>query len=403
MAITSEDILPLVSRYHQRLRNTSLRFKRYLYNRINWNARIIGIKGARGVGKTTLLLQHILENFKNPDETLYISLDDMWFAGNSLEDLVEYLYARGMRVIYIDEVHTYPNWSRLLKNFYDVYSDLKIIYTGSALLAIDNSKVDLSRRQSLYTLSGMSFREYLELFEIGKFEPVSLPELLANHIPMAMDINAKIPALKHFEDYLRHGYYPFYRDNPEDFEEHLDAIVKLVIDVDVPKVEDITQATIAKLKQLMLIIADNAPLEPNISRLADRLECSRELCIKMLYLLERAQLLQLLFFKVRTYKQMRGPDKVLGGDPNILYALNINSNVGTLRETFFTNQLRNVATVSLAPKGDYIVDGKYTFEIGGSNKKFTQIADIPDSYLAVDNVQTGYGARIPLYLFGFLY
>ena len=152
-----------------------------------------------------------------------------------------------------------------------------------------------------------------------------------------------------------------------------------------------------------MVMAENAPLEPNISRLAERLECSRELCLKMLYLLERATLLQLMFHSVRTYKQMRGPEKVLGGDPNILYALTATANIGTLRETFFVNQLSALGEVLLAKQGDYIVDGKFTFEIGGSGKKFTQIADIPDSYLAVDNTLTGYGSRIPLYLFGFLY
>lgn len=404
MSINSEDIYPLVSRYYQRLRDTPLDFKRYLYNRINWNARIVGIKGSRGVGKTTLLLQHILDNHKNPDEVMYASLDDMWFANHSLEDLVEYLYSRGVRELYLDEVHTYQNWSRFLKNFYDVYKDLKIYYTGSALLEIEKSGVDLSRRQTLYTLNGMSFREFLLFNQMGDFPAKTLEDLLSTHVNLSLDISSKIPVLKYFDEYLHHGYYPFYNSNPEDFEEYLSSIVKLVIEVDIPKAEEISQLTIMKLKQLMMVLADNPPLEPNISKLSEKLECSRDLCIKMINLLHSARLTQNLFKKINSYKQMRGPEKILGGDPNILYALNMQTNIGTLRESFFANQISCVSTkITLAAKGDFEVNEKYTFEVGGSNKKFSQIADIPNSYLVVDNITSGYESRIPLWLFGFLY
>lgn len=403
MSLTYDDISILISRYYQKLNSTNLTFIRYLYDRINWQARIIGIKGARGVGKSTLLIQRIKMFHKNPEEAIYISLDDMWFSSHSLEDLVEFLYARGIKYFYIDEVHRYPMWNRVIKNLYDFYSDINIVYTGSALLAIDNAVADLSRRQSLYTLWGMSFREYLEYESIISISPISLPELLSGHVALSMQLSNSISILKHFEDYLDHGYYPFYKENPQDFSMRLAEVVKIVIENDIPETEEISFSTVAKLKTLMMVIAENAPLEPNISKLAERLECSRDLCVKMLGLLDRSRLIQQMFKHPRTYKQMRGADKILGGDTNILHALTGTVNIGTSRETFFVNQLQAIGEVIIADHGDYIIDGKYTFEIGGSGKKFSQIADIPDSYLAVDNIITGFGARIPLYLFGMLY
>lgn len=395
--------MSLMIRYHQKLRSTSLKFTRYLYDRINWDSRLIGIKGARGVGKTTLLMQRIKRAHPDPEKAIYVSLDDLWFTTHRLEDLVAYLYAHGVNAFYLDEVHKYPEWSRALKNFYDFYPDIRIVYTGSALLAIDHSVVDLSRRQSVYTMWGMSFREYLEYEGILEMQPLKLPQLLKEHVDISMDITSRVKVLQHFEDYLRHGYYPFYKEAGIEFASRLTEVIRLVIEVDVPQSEEISLATISKMRTLMMVMAENAPLEPNISRLAERLECSRELCLKMLYMLDKATLLRLLFMRPRTYKQMRGPEKVLGGDTNILSSLTATTNVGTLRETFFVNQLGNIGEISLAEQGDYRIDGKYLFEVGGKGKKFTQIADIPDSYLAVDGIETGYGARIPLYMFGLLY
>lgn len=403
MALTQDALLPLMQRYYRHLQMTELNFTRYLYDLINWDARLIGIKGARGVGKSTLLLQRIKRVHKNPDEAIYASLDDLWFSTYRIDELVEFLYSRGVKYFYFDEVHKYPEWRRVLKHLYDAYTDIRIVYTGSALLAIDHSVADLSRRQTLYTLHGMSFREYLEYENILKMPAIPLPRLLSEHVSISMEINSKIPVLKHFDDYLKHGVYPFYKENPTEYILRLSEVIRQVIEGDIPDTEEITLPTVAKLKTLMMTMAESAPLEPNISKLAEKLECSRELCVKMLYLLDKSTLLRLMTFKPKSYKQIRGPKKVLGGDPNILHALTATTNIGTLRETFFVNQLSAVAEVTMAEQGDYKIDDKYIFEIGGSGKKFTQIADIPDSYLAVDNIASGYGARIPLYLFGFLY
>lgn len=401
--MTETDIIPLYSRARQRLRSVSLNFRRYLFHRINWDNRIVGIKGPRGVGKTMMMLQRILTVDPGMEKSLYVTLDDLWFSVNSLSDLVEYLYARGITDFYFDEVHKYPDWTRAIKNFYDFYPDIKIVYSGSAMLAIDHSIADLSRRQSLYTLNGMSFREFLEYENILKMPSVSIEDILNRHITLASEITSKIKVLKYFSEYLDHGYYPFYKENPSEFMPRLAEVIRVVIESDITSFQDISLSTVAKLKTLMMVVAENAPLQPNITRVAERLDSSRELCLKMLYLLDKANLIQLLFYHPNTYKQMKGPEKILGGDTNILHALTGTTNIGTIRETFFTNQLRGIGSVTLAKQGDYNFDDHFLFEIGGQNKKFDQIADIPNSYLAIDNIEVGFGSRIPLYLFGFLY
>ena len=250
------DIQPLLNTFHRKLAATDLKFKRYLHGQIDWDVRLLGIKGARGVGKTTMLLQHIKETAGNLDEVFYVSLDNMWFQTHSILELVEFLYTRGVTRIYFDEVHKYPNWTVLLKNLYDNYPDLHIVYTGSAMLAIDHSKSDLSRRQSMYTLHGLSFREYLEYEGILSMQPVTLGELLENHIGYAMEITSKIKVLKHFGQYLDSGYYPYYKEAGKDYLMRIGEVSQLVIDSDIPAVEEtITYTTRQKIKKLLMVIA----------------------------------------------------------------------------------------------------------------------------------------------------
>ena len=397
------DIQPLLNVYHRKLAATDLRFKRYLYNEINGNVRLVGIKGARGVGKTTLLLQHIKDSFENVDDALYFSLDNLWFDNHRLEDLVEFLYTHGIVNLYIDEVHRYKNWSSLLKNFYDNYPDLKIVYTGSAMLAIDNSVADLSRRQSLYTLNGLSFREYLEYEDVITVSPVRLEDLLKNHVQIALDITSKVKVLKYFDLYLRSGYYPYYKEAGDDYLMRLGEVVRLVIDDDIPSVEEITYTTAQKIKKLLMVIAQNVPLEPNINKLASQLESSRDQTLKMLYWLDRAGLLWLLTEKQKDYKHLLGPKKVYLNNPNLMFALSGNVSEGTMRETFFANQVGTVADLIMPKQGEFLVDETYLFEVGGSRKTFDQIADILNGYLAIDDIEVGNGNRIPLWMFGLLY
>lgn len=397
------DIRPIVAFYHSKLAKATLDFKRYLYHKIDWDARVIGIKGERGVGKTTMLLQRIKKKYSNPDDTFYISLDHFWFRTHELQDLVEFMYRRGITEFYIDEVHKYKDWSIILKNLVDEHDDLRIVYTGSSLLEIDNAKVDMSRRQTPYTLKGMSFREYMEYEGIMKMNAVPLEELLNNHVSIAMDISANTKILVAFESYLRTGVYPFYKDAGQDFLVRLKEVVDTVIESDLPAVEKITFDTIEKCKKLLMIIAENVPLQPNVDRLAASLGTTRDTLLKLLYKLDKAEILELLTVELKSYKKLVNPEKIYLGNTNLMYALSPKIEVGTLRETFFIDQFASVGTVQMPTKGDFLVNDKYLFEVGGEGKSFEQIADIPNSYLAIDGIESGYGARVPLWLFGLLY
>lgn len=397
------DIQPLINIYHRKLAATDLRFKRYLHYRIDWDVRLIGIKGARGVGKTTMLLQHIKESFDKIDDALYVSLDNLWFNTHKLEELVEFLYTHGVMHIYLDEVHRYKDWAVLLKNFYDSYPDLNIVYTGSAMLAIDNSKADLSRRQSLYTLNGLSFREYLACEGVAAIPTIGLEEMLAGHVEYAVDVISGIKILKYFDKYLREGYYPYYKEAGNDYLMRVGEVARLVIDNDIPSVEDITYFTAQKIKTLLMVIAGNVPLKPNISKLSSQLESTRDQTLKMLYLLDRADLLLLLTEQLKNYKHLVSPKKIYLNNANLMYALSGKISEGTVRETFFANQVGAVADLTMPKQGDFLADGKYLFEVGGNSKTFDQIAGIPESYLAVDGIETGSGNRIPLWMFGCMY
>ena len=397
------DLRPIVDFYHSKLAQVTLDFKRYLYPQINWDARVIGIKGERGVGKTTMLLQRIKEKYANPNDTFYMSLDHYWFKTHTLQDLVTFLYNHGITEIYIDEVHKYKGWSLILKNLYDQFDDLRIVYTGSSLLEIDNSKVDMSRRQTLYTLKGMSFREYLEYEGILKMDAVSLEYLLSNHTSIAMRIISKTKVLKEFNRYLKHGMYPFYKDAGTDFLIRLKEVVNTVIESDMPAVENITYETIEKCKKLFMIIAENVPLQPNVERLAVSLSTTRDTLLSILYKLDKSEVMELLTVDLKSYKKLVNPAKVYLGNTNLMYAFTPKIEVGTLRETFFIDQLSAVSTVQMPSKGDFLVGGKYLFEIGGPSKDFDQIAGIPDSYVGADEIETGYDTIIPLWMFGLLY
>ena len=397
------EIQPLYDSYHRKIAKIDLRFKRYLYSQINWKARIISIKGARGVGKTTLLLQHITENYEEIDQTLYTSLDNLWFATHSLMDLVDWADRHGISRLYLDEVHRYEGWFQALKNIYDDYPDMSIVYTSSSLLVLDNATVDMSRRQTSYILYGLSFREYLELEGIFNTKSIPLNDILMHHVRKAMEIVGSIKVTPLFEAYLSHGYYPFYRESMEDFPSRLRETVTVVIDSDLPSVENITYETLQKVKKLLMIISEHVPFEPNMSELWRQLSTDNESGLKMLYALNKAQVLALLTAKTKNYKSLTKPDKIFLGNPNLMHVLCPKVDKGNERETFFISQMRVLHDVSYPKQGDFLIDDKHLFEVGGKGKTFEQIADVPDSYLAVDDTEVGSGSRIPLWMFGFLY
>lgn len=394
----------LYSTSYRLVRQTSTSFHRYLYDKVNWENRLIAIKGARGVGKTTMLLQSIKENFQShPERGLYVSLDNLWFANHSLSEVVEYHYTHGGTHIFIDEVHKYPSWQTLMKNIYDEYPDLHVVYTGSSMLKMDNSKADLSRRMAEYTLHGLSFREFLAFEAHIDHSVVPLEELLSDHVRLAMQLTSRTKILPLFEKYLKYGYYPFYKEERSGFYDRLERVVYAVLNEDVPAVEYVTYPTIQKLRRMLMILAERVPQIPKMNELYAVLETTREQGLKMLNQLRRAALLNLLSTETKEFQHLVKPDKIYLNNPNLMHALTERADKGTLRETFFINQLSTVANINYPRKGDFLVNHKYLFEVGGKGKSFEQIKDIPDSFLAVDDTEIGHGNRIPLWMFGLLY
>lgn len=400
-----EEYYRILDLSNRRIRENNYSTKRFLLDKIDWRDRLICISGSRGCGKTTMILQHIHSDFtKNLDAALYVSLDNLWFATNSLSELVDMHYKNGGTHIFLDEVHYLKDWQLIIKNLYDDYPKLNIVYTGSSLLRIDSESGDLSRRQVVYSLPGLSFREYLNFEEIIDTEAVPLEKLLKDHKKIAEEFTPNRPILKYFSDYLSKGYYPFYKEVYVGYEQRVSQITNQILESDYPAVEKINYSTVQKIKKMLYILAQSCPQTPKMTELYAQLDTDRNQGLKMLYILERANLINLLSSEKTTLKNMARPDKIYCDNPNIMYSLTRNINVGTKRETFFLNQLKAAGHEILYPsRGDFIVDGKYLFEVGGKDKSFDQIKDIPDSFLAIDDVEIGRGNKIPLWMFGLLY
>ena len=393
----------LKRQYQRLLKLTSTEYVRDLYNQISWNARLVGIKGARGVGKTTMMLQRIKQAFPDPAKALYVSLDDIWFASHTLVELGENAEREGITHLFIDEVHRMPGWERQIKNLYDFFPDIHVVFTGSSLLEIDHSIADLSRRCLMYDLRGLSFREYLE-FEGMSFQKLSLSDVLYDHQKLASEVAGEKDITGLFRKYLKHGFYPFYTTETEaDYLIRVNNMVATVIDYDVPAVEKVEYETLVKAKHLLTVIASQTPSPLNAKETAALLDVSSNHLIKILNLLERSQILRLLYYKTeRNPKSMAKPQQVIFDNPSILYALGF-ADKGKVRETFFASMLAEGHEVAYPKKGDLFVDNRYLFEVGGKGKGFTQIKDLPDSFVVADDLPVGFGNKLPLWLFGFLY
>lgn len=380
-------------------------FKRYLWTKINWDNRLIAITGARGVGKTTLLLQYIKENLNElPDEVIYANMDDLYFAKNTLVDFADEFVKKGGKYLFLDEIHKYKNWSQEIKNIYDYFPDLKIVVTGSSALDIYRGKADLSRRAILYRLQGLSFREFIELKYNHHFPVLELNDLLNNASKLIPPILEKIKPLKLFGEYLQIGYYPFFKEGEAEFQIRLKQTVNHLLDSDLPSVAKIDFNAVHYLRKLIAILAEIVPYKPNIVSLSQQVGVSRETLLRYLYLLEKADLLMLLQTSTHGISKMNKPEKIYLNNPNLVNSLADNqSNQGTLRETFFLNQLQVLHSINGSEKSDFLVDDKYTFEIGGKNKTRKQITGIENAYVAADNIEYAQQNKIPLWLFGFLY
>jgi predicted AAA+ superfamily ATPase len=388
----------------RRLQETDLTFRRCLCDKIDWLQRLVSVLGPRGTGKTTMLLQHMKETEGDAQSSLYLSLDNVWLSTREAYEVVEHHVKHGGTELYLDEVHFLDGWQTLVKNLNDDFRRLRIAYTGSALLRIEKDGGDLSRRQIVNQLPPMSFREYLNFEGLGPFDPVPLAKVLTGHVPLAREVMSRIGViLPHFEAYLDHGAYPFYKDAGRHFGDMLRQTVNQVLDVDWPKTERVEPQTIHHARQMLSILASTPPQTPNVTALCRELGVDRKQGMRILEALARAGLLRLLSSGQKKLKTLSTPDKLYCGDPNLMCALTAEPDTGTLRETFMLSQLEAVSSVAYPTQGDFLVDGRFLFEVGGAGKKYRQIADIPDSFLAVDDLEVGRGNRIPLWLFGFLY
>ena len=391
--------------FYRELRKTDLSFQRYLVNDIDWEGRLVAITGARGTGKTTMILQHIKQTFGNsPKEALYVSADNIWFSGNRLFDLANDFEKLGGKYLFVDEVHKYEKWSQEIKNIYDSFSDLHIVITGSSMLQIYKGDADLSRRAVHYTLRGLSFREFLKYDQNLEFAKYTLEDILLNHIEIAGSYLDKIRPLPLFNSYLRQGYYPYYKTDRRFYLSKLTNTINLILEMDLPAVEKIEMYSIRKIKKLLWIISKSVPFTPKISELARNLDVSRNSLLNYLTILERGGLVNLLQSGTKGINSLAKPEKIYLNNTNHIYAFDANKpDIGNLRETFFLNQLQAVSEVTSANKADFTVDDKYVFEVGGKNKGHEQIMGLKNAYLALDNLEYGFGNKIPLWLFGMLY
>ena len=394
----------LYKTYGRLLAETDLSFTRYLYEKINWDNRLIVIKGAKGVGKTTMLLQHILRTFTDKEKALYASLDHIWFANHSILDLAEYHYTHGGTHLFLDEVHKYRGWQREIKNLYDSYPRLNIVVTGSSMLKLEESLVgDLSRRHRQYTLEGMSFREYLMLERVASLPVLGLEEVLQDHFMKASQITSKVKVLKHFDKYLESGYYPFYREEGDGFFDRLQQVIDTITTSEIPSVSNIEYESVYKVKQLLAVLAERSPYTLNISSLCNTLQSSRNNVLKLIELLDKAALVRRLYSTDNGMNMLTKPEKILFYNTNLMYCLTPQVDDGTKRETYFASQIGVNHMMYMPNQGDLVVDGRWLFEVGGKGKGFSQIKDIENSYVVSDDIEIGHGNKIPLWLFGLLY
>jgi predicted AAA+ superfamily ATPase len=395
----------LFNRYQRISQKIQTDFVRSFMQEVNWNARLIGIKGARGVGKTTLLLQYLKINFTdNRALTLYVSLDSFAFRGKTLLGLADEFVRNGGKHLFLDEVHKYPNWAQELKNIYDDYSELQIVFTGSSLLEILNSRADLSRRVVIYHMQGLSFREYIMLETGIYFAPLTLESILKNHLNLAGLINAKIKVFPHFEKYLKQGYYPFYREELDLYEHRVEEVINMMLEIELPLLRGIDVGLVPKIKELLAIISASVPFVPNIVNLSQKIEIHRTTLMSYLFYLQELGLTFHLVKEAGGSVRLQKPAKIYLENTNLMYVLSsLSANRGNVRETFFANQVGYKHKISFHEKTDFLVNNTYAFEIGGKDKSKKQISGMENAYIVSDEIEYGYQNKIPIWLFGFLY
>lgn len=396
-----EDLLAISNRLVAR---APAGFKRYLFDQIRWESRLIGLKGARGTGKTTLLLQWLKQLGLPENQAAYFSLDEMYFTANSLVETARAFYQQGGKILVLDEVHKYPSWSREVKNLYDRYDDLKIVFTGSSIIDMSRQEGDLSRRAVMYELKGLSYREYLAWQHQLIFPALDLQKLLSGKMSISKLFPADFKPLAYFQEYLKYGYYPFYKTDKPGYYLRLGQLARTIVEYDMAELKGFDIRHAKKMLQLLYVVAQQVPFRPNIQSLAQKTGIHRNSINNYLYFLHEARLIHLLHAAGISVTTLQKPEKIYLENTNLLYALSEEKpSTGSLRETFFANQLSVRHLVQHSPKADFEIDHTYSFEIGGKGKSGKQITGLPEARIVKDDIEYPVGRSIPLWLFGFLY
>lgn len=394
----------LLEKSNKSIQSLHFPHQRDVIGKINWEWHMNGIVGARGTGKTTLLLQKLAQYQKDGHEVLYVRLDDLYFADHGIYDLADIFRKNGGKYLYLDEVHKYSGWSRELKNIYDSIPELKVVFSGSSIIELTKQDADLSRRALMYEMTGLSFREYLVLADIMTLPAYPLDEIVENHIGIASGIIKEIPVLKHFKSYLKGGFYPFFLEPDRDYQMTLEQVIRTVMETDLRFIENFDIAQSKKMLTLLKVIAASVPFKPNISKISEKTGLHRQTVLQYFQYLEKARMIKLVNQPERYISRLQKPDKIFLDNPNLFFALNPEMvNTGNLRETFALNQLAANHEVLLHEQADFLVDNKFVIEIGGKNKDNRQVRDLDNAYVFMDDIEIGHNNRIPLWLLGFLY
>ncbi len=385
---------------------TSTNIIRQWMHSINWKARMMAIRGPKGVGKTTLMLQYIKLHYQPLDrQVLYVSCDDNYFNTNTLLQLAEQFYLNGGQHLFLDEVHKYANWSREIKEIYDFYPTLRVVLSGSSLLSLTEGEADLSRRCINHDIQGLSFREFLHFYKGIEMPVYPLEQVLQNPAPLVREMNRMGRPVALFHEYLKYGYYPYYLDNEIDYYVSIQQVVSRVIDDELTRICRVDLGNTRRLKALLTTLCASVPFQVDISKLATVSGLKRDTVVAYLGYLDKAKLVHLLYSDLKNVKRMQKPDKIYIDNPNLLYAWATTPiQIGTARETFVVNQLAANHTVEYRKaNGDFLVDNRYVLEVGGEGKDFTQIADLPDSFILSDDLETAIGKKLPIWAVGFDY
>ena len=385
-----------------------MEFTRGLMDQINWNTRLIGIKGPKGVGKSTLMQQYIKKNFKDGDRhVLYCSADAGYFAEHTLVDTATRFVQTGGTNLFIDEIHKYDNWSRELKEIYDLFRNLRVVVSGSSLIRFNDGQADLSRRLVEYEMPGLSFREYL-WFETGiKIEPVTLGQLLDDPAGFCLGIVRQLRPLEHFGNYLKAGYYPFYFEEKGVYQNKVQGVVNYIIESELTAHRNLKVGNTRKVKALLQVLSQIVPYQVDISKISRNIGIQRPTTLKYMKNLEEAKLIRRLFTNLETTGDLQKPDKILLDNPNLIYTLSSEKpEIGTVRECFLCNQLAGAGhrvEYGGMKTGDFRIDGCRVIEVGGPDKGFSQVKGEKEGYVAADGIESAVFRKIPLWAFGFLY